>query len=227
MNAVKEKPLFIGLKAARANLIPGLIIQAVMLAVVLGYYWHEPTRNLLNLLADQKARLGYLFSIPLAMAAGAFLPEVLRVLVFQRAVIRRENIENFVFALIFWGFMGACVDTLYRLQAMWFGSAPTIPVLVKKVAVDQFIYNPFWAAPISVWAYEWKNRGYATAGLSNMFTFGFIRTQVFPALIATWGVWIPTVTIIYSLPPLLQIPLFGLALSLWVLILTYITNPTR
>jgi hypothetical protein len=224
LNSPVEKPLWIGLKAARANLIPGLIIQTVMLAVVLAYYWHEPTRTCLNVVAQWKARLGYLFSVPLAMFAGALLPEVLRVLVFQRGTVRRENAEMFVFGVVFWGFIGACADTLYRLQALWFGSDPTFPVLVKKVAVDQFLYNPLWAAPISVWAYEWKNQGYATKGISAFFSFGFYRAQIFPALIATWGVWLPVMTIIYSLPPLLQIPLFGLALSFWVLILTYITS---
>jgi hypothetical protein len=220
---LSASPLLIGLRAARANLIPGLIIQAVMLTVVLAYYWHEPTRVLMDVLAQWKTALGYLFSVPLAMVAGALLPEVLRVLVFQRGILRRENFEHLLFAIIFWGFMGACVDTLYRLQAMWFGTVPTFPVLLKKVAVDQFIYNPFWATPISVWAYEWKNRGYVADGMSSFLSLTFYRKQIFPTLIATWGVWIPLVTIIYSLPSSLQIPLFGLALTFWVLILTYIT----
>lgn len=212
------------MKAVRANLIPGLIIQTGMLAVVLAYYWHEPTRIWLNELAEWKARLGYLFSVTLGMFVGALLPEGLKVLVFQRGKVRRENFENFVFGTIFWGFMGASVDTLYRLQTVWFGSAVTFSVLVKKVAVDQFLYNPLWAAPLSVWAYEWKNLGYTTAGMSGFFTLGFYRAQILPVLIATWGVWLVMVTIIYSLPSLLQIPLFGLALTFWVLIMTYIIS---
>lgn len=224
LNKPSEKPLLIGLKAARANLIPGLIIQSLMLAVVLAYYLHAPTRTWLNALAAWKARLGYLFSVPLAMFAGAVLPELLRVLVFQRGTVRRENFKTLLFALIFWGFMGACVDMLYRMQAVWFGSAPTFAVVFKKVLVDQFLYNPFWAAPVSVWAYEWKNRGYATNGLREFFTPGFYRDQIIPVLIATWGVWIPVIALIYSLPSLLQIPLFCLALSFWVLILTFISS---
>jgi len=37
-------------------------------------------------------------------------------------------------------------------------------------------------------------------------------------------VWIPLMAIIYSLPLALQFPLFSLALSFWVLLLTYMTN---
>jgi len=43
-------------------------------------------------------------------------------------------------------------------------------------------------------------------------------------LLATWAVWIPLMATIYSLPLALQFPLFGLALSFWVLLLTYMTN---
>jgi hypothetical protein len=43
-------------------------------------------------------------------------------------------------------------------------------------------------------------------------------------LLATWAVWIPLMAIIYSLPLALQFPLFGLALTFWVLLLTYMTN---
>ncbi|MEI8341419.1 MAG: hypothetical protein WCH43_07805 [Verrucomicrobiota bacterium] len=219
-----EKPLFIGLKAAKANFIPGLIIQALMLAVVLAYYWHEPVRLWLNALAQWKARLGYGFTVPLSMVAGGLLPELLKVIVFQRGKIHRENFETLAFSVVFWGFMGASVDTFYRLQAEWFGTAHTVSVLTKKVLVDQFVYNVVFAAPITVWAYELKSRGYSIRGISALFTYGYYRDQIVPVLIATWGVWLPVVTIIYSLPSLLQIPLFGLALGFWVLIMTYISS---
>ncbi|MEA3213245.1 MAG: hypothetical protein QOE70_6302 [Chthoniobacter sp.] len=222
--SIDKPPLFVGLRAARANLIPGLVIQTAMLAIVLAYYWHEPTKNALNLLAVWKERYGYLFSVLLSIVAGAVLPEVLKILFFQRGKVRRENIQELIFATLFWGVIGAVVDTLYRLQAVWFGTAPTFSVLLRKVVVDQFVYCPLFAAPTTVWAYEWKNRSFSTEGISDFFTLAFYRAKVLPTLIASWGVWIPVVTIIYSLPSLFQVPLFGLALSFWVLLVTYITS---
>lgn len=224
MTSNQPKPLLIGLKAARANLIPGVIIQGVMLAIVLAYYWHEPTRVLLNTLAAWKDRLGYGFSVPLAIVAGAVLPELFKRFALQQGKMSGRSRGDFLFTVVFWGFMGASVDTFYRFQTIWFGGATTFFVLAKKVFVDQFIYNPFWAAPLQVWAYEWKNRSYALAEISDFFTVEFYRTQIVPVLIATWGVWLVMITIIYSLPPLLQIPLFGLALTFWVLIMTYISS---
>ena len=223
MNGSAEKPpLLVGIAAARANLVPGLVIQAVMLAVVLAYFWSDRTHAWLDALAAWKARWGYLFSFALAAVAGAVLPEALTVVVFQRGALRRGNIEDFAFAVPFWGLMGVCVDLFYRSQAHWFGTVPTIAVLAKKVAVDQFLYNPLWAAPVTVWAYEWKRAGYAVR--ENFLTLAFYERKVLPTLIATWGVWIPMVAIIYALPSLLQISLFGLALSFWVLLVSYIAS---
>lgn len=44
-----------------------------------------------------------------------------------------------------------------------------------------------------------------------------------PTLLTNW-VWIPLTAMIYSLPLALQFPLFSLALTFWVLLLTYMTN---
>lgn len=52
----------------------------------------------------------------------------------------------------------------------------------------------------------------------------FYRDAVVPTLFATWGVWIPIVAALYSLPTLLQIPLFSLALTLWVMLFTWMSE---
>lgn len=193
-----------------------------MLALVLGYRWHEPTRAALDVLARWKAEGGFGFSAALAALAGAVLPEALKVVVRQRGRVRRENGRTLCFTVPFWGTLGVAVDALYRGQDAWFGGAPTFAVLVKKVLVDQFLYNPLFAAPVTVWAYEWRRRGFAWRGMGDLFTPGFYRAKVLPTLVATWGVWIPLVTLIYSLPARLQIPLFGLALSFWALLVATI-----
>ena len=60
-----------------------------------------------------------------------------------------------------------------------------------------------------------------------MFTLQFYAARVLATLIASWGVWIPLVTMIYALPPLLQTPLFTVELSFWALIVTYINTARR
>jgi hypothetical protein len=75
-----------------------------------------------------------------------------------------------------------------------------------------------------VLTYEWKNSGVSMRPVHDLFTWQHYRDKILPTLLATWAVWIPLMAIIYSLPLALQFPLFGLALSFWVLLLTYMTN---
>ena len=220
----RERPWSAGLRAARANIVPGLIVQGLMLAVLLAYYFYQPTRDALNHLAELKARWGYGYSAVNGIVAGAVIPEILRILVFQKGRVRAVNFGNLLFSAPFWGIMGMVVDLLYRCQAGWFGAEANFPVVVKKVLVDQFLYNPLYAAPVTAWLYDWKNRGFPMRGCGGFFTLRYYKDVVLPTLVATWGVWIPIVCILYSLPSLLQIPLFGLALSLWVILYTWMSE---
>lgn len=220
----REAPWKEGLRAARANVLPGLIVQALMLTVLLAYYFYPPTRSWLDQLAEVKSRWSYGYTAVSSMVAGAVIPELLRILVFQRGAAKKQNLSNLFFALPFWCFMGVVVDCFYRSQASWFGAEASLPVVAKKVLVDQFLYNPLFAAPFTTWLYDWKHRGYRLQGVRTFFTWTYYRDFVVPTLFAGWGVWIPVVSILYSLPSLLQIPLFGLALSLWVMLYTWMSE---
>lgn len=221
--AIEKTPLLIGLHAARANLVPGLLIQAAMLAAVLSYYFFPPAQSFFGLLARAKARGGFVFTISASMIAGAILPQALTVCIFQGGKIRRENGSELLFLALLWSFDGCIVDTFYRLQSAMFGSHVDVATVAKKVLVDMFIFNPFLAAPMGMFFYEWKNQRYSPRGMSRAWTWTFYKSKTVPALCATWAVWIPVTAAIYSLPPLLQIPLFSLALTFWVMLFAYIT----
>jgi hypothetical protein len=208
----------------RANFVPALMLQAVMVALLIAYYVSPATRDLLDQLAALKARWGFGYSAVAAIIAGAVVPELLRVVVFQSGRVSRGNLRNLVFTVPFWCSMGVIVDVFYRAQGGWFGTDASVATVLKKVLVDQFIYNPVFAAPVGAWLYDWKNSGYSMAGTRRFFTAAYYRQVVAPILFATWGVWIPVVTVLYSLPSLLQVPLFALALSMWVILYTWISE---
>lgn len=223
----EKTPLLIGLRAAKANLVPGLIVQAAMVSIVAAYYTQPPVHAWLSVLADFKRDGGLVFSAVAAAVAGGVFPEVLAVAVFQRGKIRRENLGNLLFNVALWGVEGMIVDLFYRTQAHMFGSHVDFATVLKKVLVDQLVYTPFFATPFSVGCYEWKHQHYALKGMSRVFTPAYYKNKSVPALIASWGVWIPLVTVIYSLPSLLQFPLFTLGLTFWVMLLTYVTSHKR
>jgi hypothetical protein len=217
-------PLLLGWQAAKANALPALIIQLLMLALLAGYYVSPLTAQSLEQLAEFKRRRGFGFVLVASILAGAIIPELFVIVFFQRGRIRRQNFRNLLFTMPVWGFDGCLVDLLYRTEAHWFGDVTTVPVVAAKICVDQFGYNPFFAAPFGVLTYEWKNTGISITPVRDLFTFQHYRDKILPTLVATWAVWIPLMAIIYSLPLALQFPLFALALSFWVLLLTYMTN---
>jgi hypothetical protein len=220
----REAPWLAGIRAAKANLIPGLIVQGIMLTLLLCYYFYPPTTRWLNQLAQLKGEFGYGYTFVASVIAGALVPEIMRIVVFQKGRFIRRNFSNLLFTIPFWGITGMIVDLFYRMQEHWFGAEVTFTVVLAKVVVDQFIYNPLIAAPSGAWLYDWKNSDYSIKGISRFFTATYYRYVIIPILFATWGVWIPLVTIIYCLPSLLQIPLFALALSLWVMLFTWISE---
>ena len=217
-------PLTIGWEAAKANAKPALIIQALMLALAVAYYANANVVDVFHNLAEFKRLHGLMFVVVASVVAGALLPELFLILFFQRGRPRIENLRNLAFTIPVWGLDGSLVDLLYRAEAHWLGDVATLPVVFGKIVIDQFGYNVFFAAPFGVLTYEWKNNGISMQPVRDLFTWRHYRDKIFPTLVATWAVWIPLMAIIYSLPLALQFPLFGLALSFWVLLLTYMTN---
>jgi hypothetical protein len=218
----KARP--IGWEAIRANIAPGLILQALMAAVLLGYYLNPQFAAALDAVADVKRQHGLAFVVVATIVAASILPEIFLIAFFQGGRIHRRNFRNLLFTAPVWAVSGISVDLLYRGLAVWLGDTAAPSIVLAKICIDQFVYNVFFAAPYGVIAYQWKNSGFSSAALRRGFTVEFYRDKVVPTLFTTWAVWIPLIAMIYSLPLALQFPLFSLALTFWVLLLTYMTN---
>lgn len=193
-----------------------------MLILLVGWFFHSPTKNWIERLAATKQEWGLLYSAGAGACAGALIPELIRVIVFQRFRVQPGNYKKLVFTIPFWSFMGVVVDLLYRGQAFVFGDQANAATVIPQVLVDQFIYNPLFAAPVTVWLYDWYQQGYQWR--REFFSARYYRQKIVPTLFATWGVWIPVVTVLYLLPEPVQIPLFALALSFWVVIYTWMSE---
>lgn len=195
-----------------------------MVALLVAYYFSPTTALALNRIAEYKKEHTFVFVVVAAIAAGAVLPELFVIFFFQKGRVRTQNFRNLVFTVPTWAIDGILVDLMYRGFAVWLGDVVTLPVVMAKVCLDMFGFNPFFAAPSEVLVYEWKNTSISLASLRRALTWKHYRDKIVPTLLATWAVWIPLVAVIYSVPLALQFPLFSLALTFWVLILTYMTN---
>ena len=220
----ERTPWLIGWEAAKANAAPAFVLQAIMLTLLLAYYFHPPSAALLNTLANYKQQHGLAFVLIASVIVGAALPELFVIIFFQHGRPRIENGRNFIFNAPFWAFDGFLVNLMYRMLARSVGDRVSLSIVAAKIVIDQFGYNPFFAAPYGIWGYAWKNYGYSWSKLRPLLTWKYYRAHALPVLVATWAVWVPLMAIIYSLPLALQFPLFALALAFWVLMMTYMTN---
>jgi hypothetical protein len=212
----RPRPWRESLEAARANLIPGLILQAFALGVLLAYYFHGPSRHVMDSLADLKSRWGWRYSFAATALFGGLIPFLY--LRFNRRTRASTPLSHGLFYLIFWAVKGVEVDLFYQAQGLIFGNDTAVSTIAAKVAVDQLVYSVFWATPGAQIAFYWKDAGFSFARTRALRWFRFWRENMPKAVIALWAVWVPAVTIIYSLPPALQIPLFNIVLCFYALL---------
>jgi len=130
-----RSPLTLGWEAARANALPALIIQALMLMLLVSFYTSQTAFTLLSQLGELKRTHGILFVVIASVAAGAFIPELFLILFFQRGRPSRRNLRNLLFTVPVWALDGLLVDLLYRSEAAWFGDVATLPVVAAKICV--------------------------------------------------------------------------------------------
>lgn len=213
---------------AKANLLPGLLLQALMLVFFCLYISHEGTRHFLANIADLKREAGYSFAFFSYMIAAAFLPEMLRVAFFQDGRITRTNVWNFLTAAPFWGCIGMLIDLFYRLQMSWFGAGNNAATVLTKMLVDQFLFSPFLCLPLTLSYFVWRDAGFRIAPAAReIFSLSFLTDRGIPSQVAGWMIWIPGVSLIYFVPSDLQIPVAALIQTFWVLVLTFTSRRTQ
>lgn len=219
--------LRIAAQGARANLLPGLLLQCLMVVFLALYVMHEGTRQFLSQVANIKQEAGYAFAFASYVLSAALLPEILRIGFFQEGRPMWRNLRNFLTAAPAWGLMGILVDAFYRTQVIWFGAGHDFQTILFKVVVDQFLFSPFVSNPLMVGYFAWRDSGFHRRAARGIFRRGFFLDRVFPVQVAGWCIWIPGVTVVYFMPSELQIPVASLIQSFWVLVFLFINRPRK
>ena len=209
-----------GLRAARANLLPGLLLQAVMLCFLSTYLLHDGTWAFFTKVGEVREEVSYAFSIVTYIISGAVLPEALRIVFFQKGRPSLSNLSNIAKTAPLWAGLGILVDFFYRCQNEWFGTGNAWQIIMVKVLVDQFVFSPFLSNPMTNAYLTLCNSGVNAKAFREIFSWSFLIEKLLPTQIAGWSVWIPGVCLVYFMPPLLQLPTAVLIQCFWVLLLT-------
>jgi hypothetical protein len=218
-----------GIASARENALPGLFLWIVAAAIVAGYYLLPPVTDALEKLGKLKASGGFLYSAIATAIFGGLIPSLWRIRVNagKKTPGSVPAMQATLFLVLFWAYKGIEIDFFYGIQALVFGSGATPDKIIPKVLVDQFVYNPLWAGWTQVLAYWWMENHFRPSAIVDRALWGTMGERVITVLISTWGVWIPMVSIIYAMPPNLQIPLFDIALCFWSLMLASLTKEKK
>ena len=208
-----------GLRAARQNLIPMLVLEAAMALLVLAYYFWPAGEAVLTQYAAWQQKGGVLIAALATGVAGGVISELSLVYFQDRGRWSHEHLENLGFKLILFAISGAIVYEFYRWQAVWFGQGNTWSVLVPKVCVDQFCFTVFWSVPYMTLMTRWQTLRYSGKLLWKELNWDFVTERMLPVLVTNWMFWIPGVSLIYSMPLNLQTPLFIFATAIWGILL--------
>jgi len=204
--------------AFRQNRLACLLLNLLVAALVASYYYWPPVAGLWQAAGEFKTKWSWLFSFVSTAFAAAVLPFLL---LWIRGTLPAEGrVRRLLFLVLFWGYRGMEIDLLYRTQGRLFGHGNDAATLAVKMAVDQFLYTPFWAVPTFVIALRWADCGCSWRRTRESLDRTFF-TRTLPAIcITNWIIWIPAVLLIYSLPPALQFPLFTVIMCFFVLLVT-------
>ncbi|NLG34780.1 MAG: hypothetical protein GX548_05450 [Lentisphaerae bacterium] len=222
--AAGPTPWQIGVRAARANRFPGLVLQAAAVALVAAYYASPGFRESLQGLTDWQIRHGVWFSIWTRVLTNGLVPWVFCALVPELRL--RRPWRSLVFLCVWWGFMGANVHGFYALQTGLWGEGPGVRTVLFKTATDMLIWSPFYASPINAVSHLWQDQNFSWAATRLQLGPGWYRRVVLPNQVPGWTFWTPCLLGLYCLPTTLQMAMAAVLGCFWALMCLQIARRT-
>lgn len=201
----------------------GLQIFAGLLAV--GYYAGGPVRTAAHWLLDWKVAGGLWFVIAANIFSGVVLPETLKL--WLRAPGRKApTLRDLLHLSGLMAVFGVAVNEFYRWQGAWFDDFSGVTAVALKILVDQFVYALFFALPVVVVWFAWKEYGYSLAKTWTALTPREFLRRLVPLYVPNVIFWVPALIALYALPTELQFLLFVFINGAWCLLMVFIARET-
>lgn len=213
-----------GFRAVQRYWRPFLAMQAMAFLLVVSYYQVEAVAEFCARIMEWRSRSGWWFPFTAGVLAGVVIPDLARFLFVGERPPAEGRWQRWIFQSLFFGCNTAMVDVFYHLQSVWFGDVNMPGTVVIKMLVDQFLYTPLIAAPFGAVCFHFWKKDFRILSTLRDLNGQFYIQRVLPILVPNTTYWIPVVLCIYSLPSLLQFPLFIFAAAAWNLIIVFIAG---
>eukprot|EP00443_Scrippsiella_acuminata_P066390 CAMPEP_0115390686 /NCGR_PEP_ID=MMETSP0271-20121206/10328_1 /TAXON_ID=71861 /ORGANISM="Scrippsiella trochoidea, Strain CCMP3099" /LENGTH=256 /DNA_ID=CAMNT_0002814233 /DNA_START=19 /DNA_END=789 /DNA_ORIENTATION=+ len=202
-------------ESARSSKLPAaLTLVCDVLLIALYYGGGDSTAAMFEWAAELKEEQGILFSVVSTGIFGGVLPTLLMITMDR---LKRPRWAHALFNVVFWLALGATVDWFYRFQVMVNGDHVDVVTVIKKVCLDQFVWNPVFNLPVIIFLHRWRDHDFRISGCSEFMRPRGFLVQYVSSMLICWCTWIPGTCTIYVFPTLLQMPIFNFIL------LTYAT----
>jgi hypothetical protein len=208
-------------KTLRANWIPFLLIQGLVVTFVILYYQQENLRQAVVGLGELRERGGYAFAAIAGALCGGVLPELAKLVTGRIGKVDRAWLGRVLFTLAFYAANTILVAAFYQVMALTVGTDTDIRTVVIKVLCDQFIFTPFLSIPFTLVSFAWFEGGFKWGPLRDFVKNSFLPRYV-PTMLIAWCLWIPALFGVYSLPTPLQLPVSLGVLGGWSLLLVFL-----
>ncbi len=215
----------IGVRAARVNLVPGLVLQAFAILLLIAYSCSEGFRATLEGVATLQDRHGLTFSFATRAIFAGLFPFLFQLL--MPTLRPARLLATLIFATFWWGFQGVNAYLFYLLQAHLYGESHAPSVVLAKVLTDMLVFTPLWGCPANAISHLWLNNGFSWRLTCGMMGKGWYARLVLPNLLPAWTIWFPGVAVIYSLPTSLQPHMAALIGCFWALLCLKIAHYTQ
>ena len=210
-----KNAVLIGLASVRANLVPMVLLWLAAAALAVAYYSVPCVAAALEPVRNWQIENGVRAAFATQAFFGGVVPGLF--LAAMRSLRTRHQFAKVVAQTVWCGAWGIVYLWFYGLQARMFGDGPSLAVLLRKMAVDQFLWTPFVVLPLSSLFFLWMGGDGSPSAVIARCREGFVRTVVLPNLLSNWCVWIPSVLAVYAFPVALQVQMLGLASAFWTL----------
>jgi hypothetical protein len=202
--------------------VPCLALNLVVITLVGSYYQVPAIAEVWEAVGAFKLKWAYAFSLGSTLFAAVLLPSLVQL--WMGTLPAEGRWRRVGLLALFWGYRGMEIDLFYQVQGWLFGTGNDAATLIKKVAVDQFVMSPLWFVPTVLIAMRWVDMGGSWARTRASLTREFWMRTCPTVMVTNWLVWIPTLALVYSLPPALQFPLFSVVMCFFILIVTLLAR---
>jgi hypothetical protein len=211
-----------GIEALRANAKPfGITLVAVVFLGV-GYYQFGIVQKLIDALTAAKLAGGTAGAAISNICASLLIPEIAKYASGMPRVERRD----IPFLIVLFALIGIAVDLLYTGLAQALGTSVDVVTVLKKMAIDMFLFTPLVSMPLSVGGFALHGDRYRWATTWARLRSGELTQRYISLTLTAWCFWIPSVCVVYAMPSAVQFMVAMFAEAGWALLLVHISHAT-